>query len=1113
MELRKRSVGLNVDTSAKDLKAAVDKSPLGRSGSRRRSSSAADADIKLNNDIALMLERNEIVPLIASADLNCDLCDGLWTDESAAALFEFHPSGIVCDQSCLQFAASFVRAHPAIRSRADYLKYRSETESNQSGVFKIIVEKAVDLPSVRWIGRQDPYVRLALLPWNEPVQTKAAMSGGKNPTWNDDHANELRLQHRCNSSNNPVPTLEIQIWNENYMMNHDLLASTLVSTAPLLLHPNIEAARLVSAVDATEVVRDHKFRVHSLKSVGVRILTCAVCEHIIMSTTKTQWGYRCEDCGIDVHKACMMLANTNLPCPTRDSLNDIDATTISRDRLVTCPIDNSTGYRLLQPVQKEGHTFGKLFANLRGVHMCTRQCKADDHATNVFHGDTYCRLSVDGVTHETKEVYKTADPVFDDKTCFLISHRDTAFQLELVDLSTNVVVGSMTVSLFDLLQRDADHVVQIVASKLRREDSVPAVRDRYILKAKSQVVGYVNMVLHYAEEKHKLLLYVPKQRMVLQGREEKEFAVETLRTNMDRLVRVLQLVPWLEHQYTAIITWKHRARSGFVLVFFTATCLFFNAEYMPALFFYLALIYMLHTLVLRLDGSYLTKWIAYDEDPMEKTRLFRPVAALYTAVVDAIIPPPKKDGQYVYVKIIYLPNDANQEDMGLVFSGGDQFLVGRTHAVRATAHPKWRDASNVISHLNPPGLVRPNMAPKKEHAFRNAHVSWPHQNCTCDTCSTSPGVDYHAIVYPLLQAAKHYDNGRELLVPWTAFPGLLRFEVISYNDDAAAVETLIGAATIPIVRLIEPSEITLTLPLELVEGQSDDASLTVRLQVKLPKKVIAPAPEEKKWSSFVRDALAEKDKTSTLGRVLFGALWKAKDTTKMVQNVIGRLCATVVCTQNLFNWTHPWKTAVVFVVCLAGAILFSIVPARYIILAGGLMEFIAGLREDRPPSNTARNILWNFISSLPTDMDLIQAYDRERTAYVEQRSKIDQIENQGCRRLKYHALWLGTVVAKMENDRVWKSMCLVYRPCRFIFWKSVEDADACLPPLGQLIIDSEEDIKEIPDLMARKSDDPPYIFYVLGNTGESYQEKRFFGFTESAVRDELLRVVKESFKS
>ncbi|CAK4408025.1 unnamed protein product [Aphanomyces euteiches] len=995
MELRKRSVGLNVDTSAKDLKAAVDKSPLGRSGSRRRSSSAADADIKLNNDIALMLERNEIVPLIASADLNCDLCDGLWTDESAAALFEFHPSGIVCDQSCLQFAASFVRAHPAIRSRADYLKYRSETESNQSGVFKIIVEKAVDLPSVRWIGRQDPYVRLALLPWNEPVQTKAAMSGGKNPTWNDDHANELRLQHRCNSSNNPVPTLEIQIWNENYMMNHDLLASTLVSTAPLLLHPNIEAARwftlssktsqrarvlfriqfepqlrlrrLVSAVDATEVVRDHKFRVHSLKSVGVRILTCAVCEHIIMSTTKTQWGYRCEDCGIDVHKACMMLANTNLPCPTRDSLNDIDATTISRDRLVTCPIDNSTGYRLLQPVQKEGHTFGKLFANLRGVHMCTRQCKADDHATNVFHGDTYCRLSVDGVTHETKEVYKTADPVFGDKTCFLISHRDTAFQLELVDLSTNVVVGSMTVSLFDLLQRDADHVVQIVASKLRREDSVPAVRDRYILKAKSQVVGYVNMVLHYAEEKHKLLLYVPKQRMVLQGREEKEFAVETLRTNMDRLVRVLQLVPWLEHQYIAIITWKHRARSGFVLVFFTATCLFFNAEYMPALFFYLALIYMLHTLVLRLDGSYLTKWIAYDEDPMEKTRLFRPVAALYTAVVDAIIPPPKKDGQYVYVKIIYLPNDANQEDMGLVFSGGDQFLVGRTHAVR--------------------------------------------------------------------------------------------------------------------------------------------------LQVKLPKKIIAPAPEEKKWSSFVRDALAEKDKTSTLGTVLFGALWKAKDTTKMVQNVIGRLCATVVCTQNLFNWTHPWKTAVVFVVCLAGAILFSIVPARYIILAGGLMEFIAGLREDRPPSNTARNLLWNFISSLPTDMDLIQAYDRERTAYVEQRSKIDQIENQGCRRLKYHALWLGTVVAKMENDRVWKSMCLVYRPCRFIFWKSVEDADACLPPLGQLIIDSEEDIKEIPDLMARKSDDPPYIFYVLGNTGESYQEKRFFGFTESAVRDELLRVVKESFKS
>ncbi|KAF0693925.1 Aste57867_15145 [Aphanomyces stellatus] len=1209
MELRKRSTGLKVETTVKELKAA-EKSPHGRTPPtsttelRSRSSSTVEIDLtqklQRHNDIAGMLERNEIAPLIPSSSqpVTCDMCDALWTglsfsrdrchtllfaDESASALFEFRPSGVICDQSCLEFAASFVKKHPSLQSRTEYLGYRAAMEPNQSGVFRITVEKAVDLPSVRWVGRSDPYVRLALLPyvvryvssmipdmrrrWNEPVQTKACMSGGKNPTWTDDHANEIRLQHRCNSSNNPVPTLEVQIWSDNYMINDDLLASTLLSTAPLLLHPNVTFSRwftvasksshrarisfamtfepqarlrrIVSSIDTDEIVRDHRFRVHSLKSVGVILASCAVCERVIMSTTKTQWGYRCEDCGIDVHKSCMMLANTNLPCPNRDyAMADDDdengmAPRPPRPRYVLSPRDRTGGgYLVVQPDEPPKLTFGKLFVNLQGVHVCSKACRGNDHATNVFAGDTYCRLAVDGMSRETKEVYKTADPVFDDKTCFVITHRDATFQLDLVDLNTNVSVGSLSVLLFELLQLDADDSVRAVASHLSMRGNAPEVAllahgQPLPLKLKHAVVGLARISLHYEEEKQKLLLYVPKQRKVLQGREEKEFSVETLRTNMDRLGRVLQLAPWLEQQYLAIITWKHKPRSAIVLVLFTFVCLFLNAEYMPALLFYLALVYMLHTALLRLKGDYLTKWIAYDEDMMEQTKLFRPVATLHAAVLDADVPPARKDSHYIFVKVLYLPNDADQDDLGLVYSGGDQFLVGRTHSVRYTPHPKWRDASNVISHLSPPGLFRANAQPKKEHVFRNAHVSWPHvHDCTCQSCTTSSvaakGVDYHTLVYPLLQAAKHFDNGRELLVPWAAFPGLLRFEVYSTQDDSggggAVPETLVATATVPLVRVVGLTEKTLSLPLEIhndTDGQhrAGDMNLTVRLQIKLPvtSRGVASAAE-KKWSNFVIEALAEKDKASTLGTALFGALWKAKDTTKMVQNGIGRLCATVVCTQNLFNWTHPWKTALVFAVCLAGAILFSIVPARYIILFGGLMEFVAGLREDRPPSNTARNILWNFISSLPTDMDLIQTYDVQRTQYVEERTKVEKIENAACRRLKFQALWMGTVVAKMEHERAWKTLCLAYRQSRFVFWKSMDDADMCLPPQGQLIIDRPDDIKEIPDLMARKADDPPFIFYVLGNTGESYQDKRFFGFADKSVRDEILAVVRASFK-
>ncbi|ETW01571.1 hypothetical protein, variant 1 [Aphanomyces invadans] len=1013
MELRKRlSVGLNVESSAKEQRPP-EKRSHGRSRSRSRSSDADVAHkLQRNNDIAGMLERNEIVAMGTTSSTDtakCDLCDGLWTDESASALFEFRPSGIVCDQSCLAFAASFVEKHPSIQSRDDYLNYRRSVQPNQSGVFKIVADKAVDLPSVRWVGRQDPYVRLALLPWNEPVQTKAAMSGGKNPVWLDAHANEMRLQHRCNSSNNPVPTLEVQVWNENYMFAHDLLASSLVTTAPLLQHPGISISRwftlvspsnstsslsqrariyftmqfdpqtrlhrLVSSDPAEVVVRDHKFRVHSLKSVGVCILSCGVCERVIMSTIKTQWGYRCEGCGIDVHKGCMMLANTNLPCPRQDqdssgSNNDNDdgiddRSVLKRDRYVVSPKDGSSGYLLVQPPLSANPlpSFGKLYVNVQGAHMCSKHCNAAEnlHASNIFDGDTYCRLSVDGVRHESKEVYKSADPVYDDKSCFDITHRDTTLLLEVVDLTTNVPVGSMSVLLFELLQMDADEVMQslptprFVHTSLHGSTLFNRAKTTFPLKLKSQVVGHVHVSLHYAEEKQKLLLYVPKQRMVLQGREEKDFSVETLKTNIDRLARVLALVPWLEQQYVAIITWKHPVQSGVILAWFTAACLFLNAEYLPASFFLVAIAYMLYTLWQRLTGAYLLKWVAFDEDVMESSRLFRPVASLFVAVLEASYPPkemaPSSTAHYVFVRANYLPNDMDVNDSGLVYSGGDEFVIGRTHAVRQTPHPTWRDGSNVVSHLTPPGLFRPNTPPKKEHVFRNAHVSWP-----THTTNGAPVTDYHTLVYPLVQAAKRFDNGRELLVPWTAFPGLLRCDLVQVAETSpghAVTGEIVLASTapIPLVRLVDSDEETLTLPLVLnskVSTAGDEeprASLTVRLKMQLPPRNpsssasrVGAGPAEKRWSKFVQDALAEKDAKTTLSTTLFGALWKAKDTTTTVQNAIGRLCATVVCTQNLFNWTHPWKTALVFGVCVGGSLLFSFVPARYLILVGGLLE-------------------------------------------------------------------------------------------------------------------------------------------------------------------------------
>ncbi|KDO26769.1 hypothetical protein SPRG_20572 [Saprolegnia parasitica CBS 223.65] len=1175
MEIRRRVASAFVADESGEMtpRARRDSAPRSRSGSEAPTPlQEAEQLQSRNNEIAEMLERNEITPLLATSNERCDMCNGLWTDESSSSLFRFHPSGIVCDQSCLLFAARFISNHPMIQTRDDYLAFRKDMELNQSGVFKITAEKAVDLPSVRWLGRQDPYVRLALLPWNEPVQTKAALSGGKNPTWREDHANEMRLQHRCTSSNNPVPTLEVQLWSESYL-GDDLIASCLLSTLPLLQHPNVHFSRWFTVTSTTiapptangappvkarisfgmvfepqtkpslthrssslslDTKGAHKFRVHTIKSVGVRLLTCVVCERVIMSSVKGSPGYRCEDCHVDVHKTCMMSANTNVPCGTalheKDARIPTMASSPTGQFASSSPAhkrrSTSTGYRMLEPSSTTtAPTFGKLYVHLKGIHLCSKDCQSDKHAVNVFEGDTYCRMSFDGLVRETNEVYKTADPVFDDKVCIVVTNRDAFFRLETIDLNTNAVIGEMKVLLFELLQADADRALastpwlqplkQLATSVLPPDPHVQLYATRMDLETYPLLQRIKEKTASWAE-KTKLLLYVPKQKVLLQGREEKEFAIETLKLNIDRLNHVINSLQWLEQEYLALICWKDPVTSGLVLFGFCAICLRVDAEYAPAMVFILLLAYMVHTLLARLTGQYVQAWVAHDDpDVIERTRLYRPIAHLWVAVVEATFGPAflaqkaRKENMYTFLKVVYEPKDADQEDTtGLMASGAESYFVGRTHIVRTCARPIWRSVANIVSHISSTTPTNQKSVFKKEHVFRNVHASWPH----------AAGVDHHTLVYPLLQPAKTFDNGRQLLVPWASFPGDVTFEVYNYSEDQPQIETLVGRVRIPIATLASADDTTITLPMTSPENEPlDECSLTVRLQLRLP--VTKPTDGacssvvgtlgERKMSQFLLEALHEKDKaSSTLGTVLFGAFYKAKDTTKTVQNAIGRLCATVVCTQNLFNWTHPWKTAAVFLLCVAGAILFSIVPARYLILASGLLEFGAGLRKDRPPSNTARNILWNFISSMPTDIDLMQAYSTERGIYATKRAIDEATQLEVCKKIKFHALWMGPILTRGENDRVWKTICLVYRYHRFVFWKSVEEAESGHPPFGQLIVDRIEDIKEIPDLMARKSDDPRFIFYVLGDTGEAYQDKRFFGFNTMEQRDALLGTIK-----
>lgn len=197
--------------------------------------------------------------------------------------------------------AQLVDAHPEYNNRDSFVAFQQEKLENQPGTFRIGVKRAVDLPSVQMLGRQDPYVKAYLLPWNEPVQTKPAVAGGKNPVWNADLDNVFALSHLYNSDLTPLPSLRLELWNANYVTD-DLIAKAEINLDPIMKCPNVTLFRWFDLENATKsnsrsriflslvfetsipgsvASGEHKFRAHSLKSSGIKLTKCPVCDRMI----------------------------------------------------------------------------------------------------------------------------------------------------------------------------------------------------------------------------------------------------------------------------------------------------------------------------------------------------------------------------------------------------------------------------------------------------------------------------------------------------------------------------------------------------------------------------------------------------------------------------------------------------------------------------------------------------------------------------------------------------------------------------------------------------------------------------------------------------------------
>ncbi|CAH0479257.1 unnamed protein product [Peronospora belbahrii] len=696
-----------------------------------------------------------------------------------------------------------------------------------------------------------------------------------------------------------------------------------------------------------------------------------------------------------------------------------------------------------------------------------------------------------------------------DNLCFKAWHPNSAFHIEVTDFNSDLCIAQFNVSLFQLLQREADMFIRtnpILTSLLNDSWGALPILDN---KEQSELslphgsklqpgekLGLALIELKYVEYKEDLLRVRANEDAYLLKRKEKEFSVESLRITIERFSRALKVFQGIDAKYASIISWKNKKKSAVCFATFVYMCVFADFEYALSYICGASLMYMLYRLHLRLEGAYVARWIGYEEyefEQEEQQKLYRPLADLHVAVHEAHLShetdslliesqsrmkdiSSSKLGYYVRIK--YRPNDKQSKTRDMVFnpSGYDEAIVAWTNVVSKSRNPTWRKTSLPSAAT----VLAANL--RKALPFRNFNVSWRHDSkiCTCDQCSahqrslndaadasaaaTSCGVDHHAFYFPIPQASRKNFSGHDDLVPWPSFPGLLQFDLcVSLSGEAKESPDLIAATTtIPLRSLLKQNgqSCELRLPLSSFSTPNDNCALpsqhskeldgnylVARVGFEIPEESkmssnekcfvskkceleeVRPAQPtvsrkkrrvghvERNFSEFVCESMVEKEKSKVLGAHLLDAFWKAKDTIRQLQTEIGRACGALACAENLLNWTHPWKTATVFVGIAMMSLVFSVIRGRWAILVFGLTEFGAAFVNDAPTSKRLKKIVWNYLSSLPTDQDLIELYERERAIYMKTRKVQQEKDEETALRLRYHALWIGNVSTKAEGER------------------------------------------------------------------------------------------------
>ena len=1058
----------------------------------------------------------------------------------------------------------------------------SEMGLNRAGIMRVSVEQAFKLPLALGDG---VYIVLKLMPWKEKARTATVPWGDVGAVWSSTRAQSYSLIHLYNSERTPLPVLRVEVWRSALKIMDEIVGVADIPLAPLIRRPFAEAERWhqltakvkegtpgqshsrsitpsagavgmvllkVSFEPAAELtaptpsgasrppllldevggdesnapprvtekeeqadpavddVHVHEKKVHEgqegEESAGpkagrqhlfglttfLRPTWCDVCSGMIYGVLSQ--GYRCECCGTTVHSGCQLRANFMGECGARGE-GSIDDT-------------------------RADEGVGLLHVTVASCHRCTSGCSAGTHDAEVVNeGDSYCRLRVggsEGETYRTRTVFQTSSPSFDESWIVSVPGYDVPVDLELYDASREKLIGSYRTMPFELLQgvHDGDPS-EVLEAELK--------------DTRNRTVGLVRGTLAFREDLRGLFWSsTPRE---VSPRQPDDLSIESLMGYVKRLQGIVAGIASLYASYQYIMSWESFSVTLTAAALFLYLDLFASAEYALAMGPFLILAHMSAGLVGRKSGAYVARWVGAGASEKK----FRPLAYLRVAPVrgkDLVSEELGLPGN-AFVRIYYRPRG---------WTGPGGLFVGETApSPDATPDPDW-------SKQGAWGRSVEAGADAASALLHNVVDLWPRRE---------GGREDLSFLYPIVE-----QDGAS----GDAWSGDVLVHVLLANPFNAIMDTLIGEVTIPITSLTARDEVEGWYGIhgddtdENENGSSEPglqpqpqpqlqgrkSAVLLRMDLSRPQDGLVPTPDEIEISRAVQSMQQISSETaaarsggsgasstpSSSSTSSVSAIGQLRSSIQGIQTTLGSVLDTIEAVKNLLNWSHPPKTAFIYLVAIAAWVVLLLVPGRAIFLVLGLEQFTskwrrtkknpskksetAETREKKPPSPLLLK-LRNLLLSVPTDKDLKRCYAAralEHTKVTEARFRLHQARDR-VKSLGIGCLWQGEMVDISGNggggeggDE--KKKFVVVQGHRVAWWSGIDALRAGRGAEGALLLQGHAGVSQASPLEKRREKNPDLLICIFGLAPDGRPARKVFRAVDVAKRNEVEDVVRNS---